>query len=315
MGSWAVGRVNPPQSQKLCKGRAVDIVYLDLSKAFDTVSHKVFIEKLLMYGLHEQSARCRVRWTENWLNGWAQRVVMSSTKSSWKPVTSGVPQLGPVLFNSFINDLDDGAECTLSKFADDTKLKLESSLAEKDLGVLVNTWLNMSQQCVLAAKKANSILSCMRKSVASRLREVILPLCSVLVRPHLEHCVQFWAPQYKRDMDILKRVQRRATKMVKGLEHLFYEERLRQVGLFCLEKRRLRGDLINAYKYLNGGCKEDGAKLLSVVPGTNAHVQMGLPVDPPSPSVPSSLPGQTLALPVLNSSCVSPSDTLTFLAL
>ncbi|KAK4806781.1 hypothetical protein QYF61_005577 [Mycteria americana] len=296
--------LGPQVTRLVDEGKAVDVVFLDLSKAFDTVPHSILLDKLSNCEMN----RFMVRWVKNWLNGRAQRVVVNGATSGWRPVTSGVPQgsiLGPVLTiylstiwmqelnaplagllmipnwevlltllrdrRSCQRDLDrlehwamingmkfNKSKCRILHLGQSNaghKYKLgeewlESSPAERDLGVLVDSRLNMSQQCALAAKRANRILGCIKHT---------------LVRPHLEYCVQFWAPQFKKDVGVLECIQRRATKLVKGLEGMSCEEQLRTLGLSSLEKRRLGGNLIALYGFLRRRSGDGGADLSSLV--------------------------------------------------
>jgi len=115
---------------------------------------------------------------------------------------------------------------------------IESSPAEKEVRGLMDRMLNMSQEWVLAAWKARRILCYIRRGVVSKVREVVVPLYSFLVRPHLEYHVQAWGPQHKKGVELLELVKRRAMRVIRGLDHLSYEERMRDLGLFSLKKRR-----------------------------------------------------------------------------
>ena len=288
------------------ESKAVDVVYLDFQKAFDKVPHKRLLSKVLSHGI---AGNIHI-WLKDWLSERKQRVVINGFTSSWLDVKSGVPQgsvLGPILFLLYVNDIDDGLNCKVSKFADDTKIAckvtttreketLQSDLdqlthwankwqmqfnvekckvlhigsnnnmqqysmngqqlsavkKEKDLGVLVTDDLKPSQHCSQVVKTANKLVGFIGRVFENKSEKVILKLYNSLVRPHLEYCVQFWSPYYRKDIEKLERVQRRITKMIPRLRNKSYENRLRELNLFNLSKRRMRGDLIEVYKMFKG---------------------------------------------------------------
>ena len=129
---------------------------------------------------------------------------------------------------------------------------LSTTVKEKDLGVTMNANMKVSEQCRIAASKANQVLGMIRRNITYKDKSLIVPLYKAIVRPHLEYCIQAWSPYLRKDIDMLEKIQRRATKLIPGLRDLRYEERLKEYGLTTLETRRLRGDQIEVFKILNG---------------------------------------------------------------
>ncbi|CAM5152026.1 unnamed protein product [Natator depressus] len=117
--------------------------------------------------------------------------------------------------------------------------KLVVTTQKRDLGVIVDSSLKTSTQCAVAVKKANRMLGIIKKGIDNKTENIILPLYKSMVHPHLDYCVQMWLPHLKKDTLELEKVQKRATKIIRGMEWVRYEERLIRLGLFSLEKRRL----------------------------------------------------------------------------
>ena len=146
--------------------------------------------------------------------------------------------------------------------------KLKHSDGERDLGVKISNNGKSSEQCMIAAKKANTVLGMIKRNFKSRSKDVIIRLYKTLVRPRLEYCVQMWCPYLRKDIETLEKVQRRATKMIWACRTNSYEERLKYSDLTSLECRRVRGDMIEVYKLLRGHEKIDHNMLIQVAENT-----------------------------------------------
>ena len=296
-------------SSILDTGNAVDIVFLDLHKAFDSVPHRRLLMKLSAYGIQGKIAT----WLSEFLGGKLQRVVLNQATSGWTPVISGVPQgsvLGPLLFLLYVNDIPDLVQSNLKMFADDIKIyrsiystfdslllqqdldklsewtqkwlirfsvpkcvvltlnnsrptnytmtdasDVQRSLVQvsqvRDLGVRLTNSLTPTLQCQKAANKAMQVMEMIRRSFKYLTKESFLLLYKSLIRPHLEYCIPCWSPYLAKDIDLLEKIQHRATKLVSDILSLAYTDHLRCLGLHSLYCRRQRGDLIEAFKIIN----------------------------------------------------------------
>ena len=141
---------------------------------------------------------------------------------------------------------------------------LQEVSEEKDLGVIISNDLKVSSQCSKAAKTANRILGMISRTFIYKNKDTMLLLYKSLVRPHLEYCIQTWRPHLQKDIDLLERVQHRATKMIATFGSLTYEDRLLRLKLTTLETRRLRGDLIEVFKILKGFEDVDYSKFFTL---------------------------------------------------
>lgn len=314
----------------LDNGGSIDVAYCDYMKAFDKVSHRRLIHKLSIYGFGETY----IKWITNFLSERKQKVIVNGHESTWKDVTSGIPQgsvLGPMLFVIFINDITENLknDSQVYLYADDTKIyreiassrdrellqediysmcewsdkwllkfhpdkcktmtigrtdgenrgyrlrpdlpPMEISDAEKDIGVVIDNKLAFNKHLAEKVKKANSVLGAIRRSFEYMDISTFKKLYTALVRPHIEYAHAVWSPYKKKDITTIENVQKRATKMVPGLSHLSYEERLRKIKLPTLHYRRIRGDMIEVFKLLNQKYYFDETTLLSVNTDSNTR--------------------------------------------
>ena len=147
---------------------------------------------------------------------------------------------------------------------DMTGRALDRTKLEKDLGVYISDDLASSKQCEEVEKKCHRILSYIKRQFTYLGKDVVLPLYNSLVRPHLEYAVQAWAPTSQADIRRLERVQERATKLIPSIRHKNYFRRMADLNLFSLCYRRLRGQLIQVFKMLNGLINVDYTKMFTL---------------------------------------------------
>ena len=300
-------------TRRLDAGLKVNVCYIDFSKAFDSVNHSLLAYKLRTFGIVDEAKSWVLEFLHRrrFCVKVGEEVSQYEDVTSGVPQGSVLGPLLFLLFvNDLARELSnpcfvfaDDVKITGSNLQLDFErvtswskrwdLPLNQGKCQmltgevdpnscdnigrvsvvRDLGVMVTNDFKPARQCQNAAGKARGELFRMCSTLASRKAEVFMPLYRTIVRPHLEYCVQAWGPFYKKDRDCLEKVQKLATRMVAGMRGKPYKQRLDELNLYSLERRRLRGDLIETFKIVKGisGLKFEDFFVKLPQTGTRGH--------------------------------------------
>ena len=293
----------------LCRGLAVDVVYLDFAKAFDKVDHGILIKKLIKMGISQEL----IRWIKSFLTNRKQKVEVEGCHSEESDVLSGVPQgsvVGPLLFIIYISDIDENVNGSrIASFADDTRLLKEVRKDEdcailqrdlesvyswvkennmalnagkfevlrlgkhpnpessyktpdgetifqkdsiKDLGIVVQSDARFTEHIHEIVKKCRKQTGWILRSFKTREVSPMLTLYKSLVLPIAEYCSQLWSPSALGQVRMLEGIQRTFTSRINGLQDLNYWDRLKELSMFSMQRRRERYIIIYTWKIIQG---------------------------------------------------------------
>ncbi len=301
-------------------GQVIDVLYIDICKAFDSLPHSKLLSKLEKYGISGKL----LSWIRAFLTGRTQKVVIDGHESDYVPVTSGVPQgsvLGPLLFLLYMNDLPQVLQnASIKMFADDCKFYvifrrnreardlLQADIDQlmqwagtnqlriafskcgilhfgvknpnyhyffgteeipcvdsiRDLGVIISSDMKFEKHMNNITKLASRTANLIHRCFIYKKPEFLMQMFNVFVRSKLEYASPVWNPQYKKDIDVIEKVQRRFTRRIRGCKNLSYVERLKKLDAFPLELRRLHLDLTLTFKFLKNKMNVSYVKLFKL---------------------------------------------------
>merc|ERR1712183_863055 len=265
--------------EALHEGKRLDTVFLDFAKAFDKVDHNILLEKVKKHGIGGKIGR----WIMEFLNGRKFRVVANGYMSR-EDVISGVPQgtvLAAILFVIMISDIDEGVKnCLVRSFADDTRVnkkigeEIDIKDTAKDLGVTATNDLKFKEHIERITTSSKVIMGMLLRTFSTREREPMITMFNSYIKSKLEYCGVVWSPSEKNGINDIENILRTFTKKIEGMEELDYHQRLKELKMYSMERRRERYMIIYGYQQLEG-IKENVLKLKTSGRSGARRIQLG----------------------------------------